>query len=73
MDMDDQTSDDRNIFNLIYYYVTLNTEQIIESLEYDFGNFMVAAGGNMGLFLGMSCLSVLFSLVECLQVITLKL
>ena len=34
-------------------------EESEEMLIYDFGNFVAAAGGNLGLFLGFSCLSVL--------------
>jgi Amiloride-sensitive sodium channel len=69
MDWKDETSDDGEIFYLLYYYLTLATEQRIQSLDYDFGNFLVAAGGNLGLFLGMSCLSVLWSLADFLQAI----
>ncbi len=73
MGMEDTSSDGGQIFHLMYYYLTLRIEQKIESLEYDFGSFLAAAGGNLGLFLGMSCLSVLFSLAKCLQVIARKL
>ena len=47
-----------------YYFATLNVEERFESLEYDFGNFLVAAGGNLGLFLGFSCLSVMFTIAK---------
>jgi hypothetical protein len=47
-----------------YSYATLNVEERIESLEYDFGNFLVAAGGNLGLFLGFSCLSLLLAIID---------
>ena len=50
-----------------YSFATLNIEERIESLEYDFGNFLVAAGGNLGLFLGFSCLSVLLVTIEYAQ------
>jgi len=73
MDLNDETSDDGEIFYLLFYYLTLTTEQRIQSLDYDFGNFLVAAGGNLGLFLGMSCLSVLWSLADFLQAIAQKL
>jgi len=70
---DDEDSTEGQIFNLVYYYGTLNVEQRIESLDYDFGNFLVAAGGNLGLFLGLCCLSVLLSFVEFLEFITCQL
>jgi len=73
MDLNDETSDDGEIFYLLFYYLTLTTEQRIQSLDYDFGNFLVAAGGNLGLFLGMSCLSVLWLLADFLQAIAQKL
>ena len=54
-------------FTFNYFYDTLNTEQRIESLDYDFGSFLVNAGGNLGLFLGLSCLSILLYCVKCLE------
>ena len=36
-------------------------EESEEMLIYDFGNFVAAAGGNLGLFLGFSCLSAFLS------------
>jgi hypothetical protein len=36
----------------------------VETYVYDFGNFVVALGGNLGLMLGFSCLSVLFSIIQ---------
>jgi len=42
MDLNDETSDDGEIFYLLFYYLTLTTEQRIQSLDYDFGNFLVA-------------------------------
>ena len=51
-------------FDLEYRYMTLFVEEKIESLEYDIGSFLAAAGGNLGLMLGFSCLSVMFTTVE---------
>ncbi len=59
-------------FPIKYYYDTLNVEQRIESLDYDFGSFLVSAGGNLGLFLGFSCLSVLLALIKCLKAVLKK-
>ena len=55
--------------SLIYIdrYFTLNVEEQIESLEYDAGTYWTAAGGNLGLFLGFSSLSVLFAIFEYVQ------
>ena len=39
-------------------------EQHVEALIYDTGNFLTQAGGNLGLFLGFSCLSILLSCVR---------
>ena len=44
--------------------MTLFVDEKIESLEYDIGSFLAAAGGNLGLMLGFSCLSVMFTTVE---------
>ena len=58
---------DENNFLLIIIYATLNMEQRIESLDYDFGNFLVAAGGNLGLLLGIACLPVLLDGLKYLE------
>ena len=58
---------DENNFILKIIYVTLNMEQRIESLDYDFGNFLVAAGGNLGLLLGLACLPVLLDGLKYLE------
>jgi hypothetical protein len=67
--VEDETTNDDTIFYLVYFYDTLNTEQRIESLDYDVTNFLVAAGGNLGLFLGLCFLSVLLAFVDCLEII----
>jgi len=38
-----------------------------ESYVYDGVNFLTAAGGNLGLFMGFSCLSIIFSLIDSLN------
>jgi hypothetical protein len=45
-------------------YDTFNIEEHIESLVYDASSFLVSVGGNLGLFLGVSCLSVLLALIN---------
>lgn len=54
-------------FTFYPYMSIFLTEEKIESLEYDLTNLLVAAGGNLGLFLGFSCLSVLFGLIEWIR------
>ena len=54
-------------FTLLAYYSTLNIEEKIESLEYDLGNFVAAAGGNLGLLAGFSCLSLIFGVIDGIQ------
>ena len=54
-------------FNLFVYYSSFTVEEKIESLEYDLANLLVSAGGNLGLFLGFSCLSVLFFVIDFFQ------
>ncbi len=47
----------------LYYYKTLSVQEMRENLVYDAGTFLAAAGGNLGLFLGLSCLTALFSFI----------
>ncbi len=56
-----------NNFALYVFFSTLNVQQQIESFDYDFASFLAAAGGKLGLFLGFSCLSVLFAVVNCVS------
>ena len=51
-------------FSLAVAYNTLIVEERVESLVYDVGSFLAAAGGNLGLFLGFSCLSVFLTLIK---------
>jgi hypothetical protein len=48
-------------------FQTLNVEQRIETLDFDFVSLMAAIGGNLGLFLGLSVLSLTMSLISCLK------
>jgi hypothetical protein len=48
-------------------YNTFNVEEHVESLAYDASSLLVSVGGNLGLFLGFSCLSVLFALINICQ------
>ena len=42
----------------------MDTEVRTETLVYDTVNFLSAIGGNLGLFVGFSCLSVVFTLID---------
>ena len=55
-----------------YYYLTFSynsftIEEKVETLVYDIGSFLTSIGGNLGLFLGFSCFSLLVSLIEMLK------
>ena len=51
-------------FLLVPFFTSFTSEEKIESLEYDLARLLVSAGGNLGLFLGFSCLSVFFTIIE---------
>ena len=52
-------------------YETLLIEEHEESLVYDVTNFLAAAGGNLGLFLGFSCMSVFYGMIKIIKKIKL--
>ena len=56
-----------DVFIFGFSYSTLLIEEQITTLVYDFGALMSAAGGNLVLFLGFSCLTGFLSLIEYLQ------
>jgi hypothetical protein len=58
---------ENNSFDLYYSFETMDTEERMETLTYDLGNFLVAAGGNLGLFLGFSCFSLMVTFIEYLN------
>ena len=53
-------------------YETLLTEDHEESLVYDLTNFLAAAGGNLGLFLGFSCMSIFYGMIKFVKKIKLQ-
>jgi hypothetical protein len=57
-----QNFTEKEVFYLTYYYKTLLVEKQVETLVYDVGGFLAAAGGNLGLCLGFSFLSILFTI-----------
>ena len=58
--------DPENDFYLGFSYTNIETEERVETLAYDVYSFLAAAGGNLGLALGCSCLSVLIEALEAL-------
>jgi hypothetical protein len=57
----------RENYALSLLYDSFNVEERVESLIYDWGSFLTSIGGDLGLFLGFSCLSILLSLVKCIK------
>jgi hypothetical protein len=62
-----ETYDERRGFIFGYYFSTLLTEERVETLFYDFENFLVSMGGNLGLFLGFSVLSLGMEILRILK------
>jgi hypothetical protein len=59
-------------FEMIVSFKSLNVEERTEHLVYDLGSVLAAAGGHMGLFLGLSCMSILLGFVKFLETIVAK-
>ena len=55
---------DESYYHLFFYYKSDIVQKQVEVLVYDFGGFIAAAGGNLGLCLGFSCLSILFTITH---------
>ena len=53
-------------------YETLLIEEHAESLVYDVTNFLAAAGGNLGLFLGFSCMSIFYGMIKIIMKFNVK-
>jgi len=53
-----------NLVQLHFEYITTQTEEEVETYIYDSESFLTALGGNLGLVLGFSCLSVLLNILE---------
>ncbi len=64
-----QNFTEKDVYVLMYYYKSLVVEKQVETLVYDFGGFLAAAGGNLGLCLGLSCLSIVFTLTQWMQLL----
>jgi len=61
-----------NYYTFYVSYSSLDVEKQVESLIYDAGNSFAAVGGNLGLFLGFSCLSIIFATIDFLVRVFLK-
>jgi len=58
--------DYNNDYAILYvYYATLDTEIRTETWMVDFISLLSNIGGNLGLFLGFSCLSTILSFLNC--------
>lgn len=53
-------------------YESLVVEERIETLVYDVGSFLSAMGGNLGLFLGFSCFTMLLGILKAAKLIRSK-
>jgi hypothetical protein len=50
-----------DFYCMYFYYSSFQVEQHVETPIYDVGGLLAAAGGNLGLCLGFSCLSILLA------------
>ena len=57
-------STEEDLFYLQMAFSSLNVESEVQTLVYDTGNMLAAAGGYLGLFLGFSCLTCLTSCID---------
>ena len=57
----------KEYFHLFFYYSSMIIEKRVEALVYDLGGFLSAAGGNMGLWLGLSFLTILFTCLDWIR------
>ena len=57
-------------FELTIAYISLDVKTKTETFAYDIGDVFAAAGGNLGLFLGFSCLGCIWSFFNLCQAYT---
>ena len=74
IEYDENPSGSKTKFNFIlfFFYHSLNVEERIESYVYDVGNALTSVGGNLGLTLGISCVSILLGTVKIIKRICSK-
>ena len=65
--IDKKAFNGKDEFYLAIAYSSLNIESRIESLVFDVGSLLAAAGGNLGLALGFSCLTCIWAVIEILE------
>ena len=53
-------------------YETLAVEERIETIVYDVGSLLSAIGGNLGLFLGFSCFTMLLGILKVVKLLRRK-
>jgi len=70
--LDEMKVDNNSTFILAFAYHFLEVQELVEILVYDFGDFLSLVGGNLGLALGFSCLSVLLMSIEYIQTTIFK-
>ena len=54
----------KEYYSIFASFETMNIEKHEENLVYDSGSFFAAIGGNLGLFLGFSCFSIIVAAVD---------
>jgi len=54
-------------YSLSLSYNSFKVEERVETLVYDLESFLTSIGGNLGLFLGFSCFSLLVSIIEMVK------
>ncbi len=64
IEFNDEQRIDQDSFELIVFFKTMDIEEKTETFVYDVGNFLTAAGGNLGLFMGFSCLSIILTFID---------
>ncbi len=64
--LNEQQLDVNKSFVFSFCYLFMDVEEKTETLVYDLGTFLAALGGNLGLALGFSCLSILLGIVNYL-------
>ena len=62
--LDEFEFEPERFYLLSFYWDQLDIEEHHEALTYDFSSFLAAAGGNLGLVLGYSCLNVFTYVIE---------
>ena len=66
-----ETSDLRTLpddgYQLSLAYQSLQLEEMVVTLAFDLESFLTSLGGNLGLFLGLSCLSMLLMVADGLD------